>query len=743
MATPEDDHHPTLEISINIIDSNNNKTDKDPLLSFQFKKTNYIKLKQKLSSIDWSVIYHPQPTNNDIDAAVSYFNNTLCSLFDDTVPKKSKQDDCSGPVWSTPQLKHLKNSKDRAFKKYKKFNNALHYTKYAVLRYDYQKLNSQCYTNYLIKVKSNLKYNSKAFYDFVNVKRKSTGYPSIMKLDKTDATNSLDISELFAAFFKSTYSTATYTRSDYPYSISSSLINLPLIDSENVLQHLQHIKVSFMSGPDNIPSCILRNCANELHLPLYYIFQMSFSAGYFPDIWKESFIIPHHKSGSKNDITNYRGIAKLSAVPKLFEQLITAQLSRSIQSLISHTQHGFLKGRSLLTNVMDFTVRTIDGFSSGLQTDVIYTDFSKAFDTVNHVLLIKKLNLLGFPNQLLYWIQSYLSNRSQRVIFKNSKSSIISVPSGIPQGSHLGPLLFILYINDLPKVISHSNILMYADDVKLFLSYNDVNSQLRLQSDITSLAEWCSTNLMKLNLKKCKAMSFSRKKMYPSSYSVNNNSLEMVNSFIDLGITMDCKLRFHTHINITINKAKGVLGFIKRWSKEFNDPYTTKLLYTSMVRPILEFGSILWTPYYETYIIQLESVQKQFLIFALRGLNWNPDVNLPPYEHRLKLIDLPTLKSRRVMLSITFLQNLINGGINSSFLLNLINFNIPTRPTRHFYPIRLSICKSNYTDNDPLRRVCKEYNEHFSILNITDSVQKVKRSILHSLNTIHSANNIL
>ena len=193
--------------------------------------------------------------------------------------------------------------------------------------------------------------------------------------------------------------------------------------------------------------------------------------------------------------------------------------------------------------------------------------------------------------------------------------------SGVPQGSHLGPILFNIFINDLPTVISHSSILMYADDVKLFLSYSDYNCQRLFQEDLVALETWCEYNLMRLNLGKFKCMSFFRRPRSISSYSLIGSRLEFVNSFVDLGILMDPKLNFINHINATISKARSSLRFVKRWCKEFNAPFTTKTLFVSLVRPVLEFGCVIWTPFSESHIMHLESVQKQFLLFALKHFN--------------------------------------------------------------------------------------------------------------------------
>lgn len=569
------------------------------------------------------------------------------------------------------------------------------------------------------------------------MKRKTSAYPLQMSYNGITSSENSEITDFFAQFFESTYSSASYDPNVvYPYSLSSidrfqfSHINENLLNKE-----LKMLKCSFSSGPDNIPSNILKYCADSICFPLLKLFNMSLDLSYFPELWKESYIIPLHKSGSKSDITNYRGIAKLSAIPKLFEKIITDQLTQFVSSQITVSQHGFIKGRSTSTNLLEFTTLVINGFKQSQQTDVIYTDFSKAFDCVNHNLLLKKMSLMGFPTTVLNWIESYLTDRKQQVLFNSLLSKYIRVSSGVTQGSHLGPIIFLLFINDLPTAINSSKVLMYADDVKLVYTFNDYNHHNNLQFDLNELVKWCDLNLMTLNLKKCKHMTFSRNKSNETSYSIKGTKLENVASFVDLGVTMDTKLRFNVHISLTVNKAKGVLGFIKRWSKEFDDPYTTKLLFTSLVRPILEYASVVWNPYYNLYIDMLESVQKQFLLFALRGLPWNPNSNLPSYENRLKLIRLPTLRSRRIMLNVTFLHKLITGEINSEMLLRMINFNNPSRDLRHFRFLRLDTCNSNYAHFSPFRCMCNDYNSLHHLITPVDSCNLIKQKLIIYLNT--------
>lgn len=735
ISVPEDRYHPAIELFVSIPPD----CVLQPLVSVKsycFKRTNYILLNELILNTNWYDILIP-PVNLDVTLEDTFglFYHKMYSFMDLCIPKQIMKP-LSGPPWNNKQLCRAKNKKNKLYNAFKRTGSSVDYFKYSVSRAEYTKLNSILYKNYLTATKFNFKRNPKSFYKFVNSKKKSSGYPAVMTYQQKVTTDDDLISGMFAEFFATTYSVKLFDDTiEYPFPLAESQpISLPNFDIHMVISELIKLKFSYDAGPDKIPSCILINCAEALAIPLTMLFNLSIKYGYFPDIWKSSFIVPLFKSGNKSEIENYRGIAKLSTIPKLFEKIITDNIYYQVASIISPCQHGFQKGCSTSTNLLHLTITINRGFLQRMQTDVIYTDFRKAFDKVNHLLLIKKLQTMGFTNLSIKWIYSYLTNRSQIVRFRSKLSKSITVPSGVPQGSHLGPLLFSLFINDLPTIIKCSSVLMYADDVKIFLSYNKFMDHKLLQMDLDSLYEWCNVNLMELNLNKCKVMRFARSNHIIANYVIGDHQLDLVESFLDLGILLDPKLNFIDHITFAINKARATLGFIKRWSKEFNDPYIGKALYMSLVRPILEYGSIIWDPIYQIHSDAIESVQKQFMLFCLRGLRFNP-VNLPSYSSRLALIKLPTLKSRRTMLNVSFVFNIIKGDICSGFLINEISFNVPQRTSRNFIPLLVKVYRANYADADPLRRMCYEFNQLYRFIDFSLNANVVKNAIVNFLNS--------
>lgn len=482
---------------------------------------------------------------------------------------------------------------------------------------------------------------------------------------------------------------------------------------------LSNLKENFTSGPDNVPEGILRRCKDSLCEILCFLFNQSLKTGKFPEAWKESFIIPLFKSGNAHDASNYRGIAKLNSIPKLFESLLVDELFFNAKEKLTNSQHGFFKGRSITTNLLELSTYVSDAFSQKQQVDVGYFDFSKAFDQINHKLLVNKLHLFGMSTNLCNWFSSYLCNRIQKVKFKSCVSSPITVHSGVPQGSHLGPLLFLIFVNDLPEKLKSSNVLLYADDAKVFSIIRSYDDCVKLQKDFDNLSQWSNDNFLQLNIKKCKTLTFSRiKDTINFDYHLSGSNLGRCEHFNDLGVTFDSKMTFKVHIDSIIAKAKSRLGLIKRYAKEFDDPYITKTLFVSLVRSILEFACQVWSPHYVTHINRIESVQKQFLLFALRQLNWENRLILPPYRNRLLLLNLNTLEDRRKLLSCCLIWNLMNNKIDSSNLLKKLCFICPVRTSRFFVPLRIDHFRYDYLNFEPLKQCLSIYNTfHFLICN--------------------------
>jgi Reverse transcriptase (RNA-dependent DNA polymerase) len=327
-----------------------------------------------------------------------------------------------------------------------------------------------------------------------------------------------------------------------------------------------------------------------------------------------------------------------------------------------------------------------DAFMKGYQVDVIFTDFSKAFDTVNHTILTDILRSFGICNPLSAWLSSYFSNRSLIVKYKNYFSSIFPQISGVPQRSHLAPILFLIYINDISFLFS--KMLLFADDLKIFRIVKSLDDAALLQSDLNALVKWCDRNALSLNVQKCKFMSFNRSRSNISfSYNINNISLEKVFNCKDLGVFFDSKLTYNTHINYIKNKSLKLFGFIKFSCSNFNNLNALRVIYCSIIRSTLEYCSIIWSNNLQKHHLTLEAIQNKFLGFLCYRCNI-PRIPHTSYGPILTFFSLDSLELRRIKLDLYFLYNILHNNIDCPEFLNRLSFLVPQRSTRS----RASFC---------------------------------------------------
>lgn len=555
--------------------------------------------------------------------------------------------------------------------------------------------------------------NPKLFWNFVNSKRISKETPSEFHYDGNSTTSGIEIANMFADYFSKVYSNKQCPNfnNNNLYPPNRNITNYYITISD-VYLHLNSLDINKGPGPDGIPPAFLKHCSFILARPLHLIFNLSLSLGILPEFWKVSYLTPIYKTGDRDLVINYRPISILNTIPKVFENILSKYLTAELSSLIIINQFGFMAGRSTELNLLTYVDFLSSALERGSQVHAIYTDFSKAFDRVNHVVLLSKLSGMGVGGPMLDWIESYLTGRSQIVKFNNFKSQNIPVPSGVPQGSHLGPLLFILFVNDLWSCFEHSQFLLFADDLKLYMEVSSSDDCLRLQSDIDRLASWCSANGMDLNASKCYSILFHRSRAaveYP--YYINNNILLNVPEIRDLGILVNSRLSFTTHIERSISKSLKLLGFVKRIAGDFTNVRAIKQLYNSLIRPHLEYGSCVWNPHYNVHKRNIESVQHKFLKFIAYKLNM-PNLSYSQLESH---IQISTLEERRNTRDLKMLYNVLHCKYSSPMLLGRIGLHVPSRETRSRNTFFIPNNRTNYGQNSFISRSCKLANEYPSI----------------------------
>ena len=532
------------------------------------------------------------------------------------------------------------------------------------------------------------------------------------------------IKHLFNEYFHSVFVRSSYVLPSTSVLKQPSLalgeINFSELD---VFHTLQSLDTSKASGGDGISPKLLKLSALALYQPLYYLFSITLLQNYLPSDWRIHVIKPILKSGDRSSVKNYRPISLLPVVSKVLERLVYNCMLEFVTNSISPYQFGFLRGRSTLQQLLIFFDTILN---SGPQTDVLYLDFKKAFDSVSHNELLHKLWNFGITDNLWLWIKAYLTNRLQCVSIGNSISTTLPVISGVPQGSILGPLLFIIFINDLPAVLSSAIIFLYADDTKCLMPISTMCDCKLLQDDLTRLSKWCSHWNLSLNELKCSAISFTTKAPSNNSpilfkYEANGKQISSKYNQKDLGITVSADLSWRPHYQLIISKAYKMLGLLRRVFSKSVSISAKRSLHVSLVRPHLLYCSPIWHPYLLTDIRTLELVQRRATKFII-------DDTSVDYKSRLIQLELLPLMMELEIADIIFLIKSLRSPSPHFNVYNFVEFS--SYSTRSFSNLKLrhSISKTNLEASFYFYRIPRLWNS-LPTIDINLSLYTIKHKL--------------
>ena len=448
--------------------------------------------------------------------------------------------------------------------------------------------------------------------------------------------------EILQRQFLSVFSPVDDSTTKLPARINVDIENI-IISEEAVRDMLKNINVNKSLGPDDIHPRILHELANILSAPITILYNRSIQGEELPDDWKLQYVSPIYKKGQRSLAENYRPISLTCVLCKILESMVRSKVLSHLltNDVLSKRQYGFINGRSTTLQLLHFLDVCTKSIVQGNVVDTIYFDFKKAFDMVPHKRLLAKLESYGIKGKLLKWIEEFLTGRQQCVIVNGKKSSTGCVTSGIPQGTVLGPLLFVVYINDILENLSSDGFL-FADDTKLFRAITSREDSLNLQSDIDALKEWSIKWGMEFNRDKCHVLTLGKfeNTKHTHRYQLGEDEIEHVFTEKDLGITIDSELTYEEHIANKIRVANGIVGLMRR-SFSYLDPTSFKKLFCAFVRPHLEYGQSVWAPHLQKHINAIEKVQMRAtkLVDGLKNLD---------YEERLRRCNLTTLLFRRM-----------------------------------------------------------------------------------------------
>ena len=572
--------------------------------------------------------------------------------------------------WINRECKRTSRRQKRAYRKAKRTNAESDWQRFQSLRKKNKKAFHRAYNTHISEtIESD---NPKRFYQYIKSKRQDSIGVSTLKVNGKTIIDDGQKAEVLNHQYCSVFSKPDGQKPPVPNRIESDMQEFT-ISTEGISKLIRSLKPFKATGPDGIKAKFLIEFVDELSPALKLIFTASLAQGEVPKGWKHALIVPAYKGGGKcrSSPENYRPISLTSIVCKLMEHILYSKIMSHLSNhkVLSDYQHGFREKRSCETQLLLTTNDFANVLNDGGQIDSILLDFSKAFDKVDHEKLCHKLDHYGIRGIHLQWITSFLSDRTQQVIVNGKSSSFAPVKSGVPQGTVLGPLLFLVYINDLPLNVN-SKVRLFADDAYLYRTITSKEDIITLQNDLDSLQTWEALWSMEFHPNKCKLLRVTNKtKPILADYHIHNENLECVENAKYLGVIINKRLKWNTHIDMVCKKATQTRNFLQRNLRGCSREIKSKA-YKTYINPVLNYSSTVWNPNGEGnqgLRDQLEMVQRKSARFVYA--DWRRDSSPSKMMNQLGWKSLEVQRNNR---NLIMMHNIIHKtvAIPESFLPN-------------------------------------------------------------------------
>ena len=614
---------------------------------------NYIKEDYQWSLINenWDDLYKL----DNVNEAWNFIKNIISSKLDNMCPIKNFKVNEHRDEWISNELLELILDKNRLLSKARKSGKEEDWNIAKKSRNLINQELSNAKKEFLLDEQRNYSKDPKKFWQSISriiPNKKNNNKNDILLKDDNgyDIENNETanyVNKFFTNIGKNLANKIDKTAWNYLEKINDTSIESIKTDFEEILQICKEIETSKSSGINFLSSRILKDAFMVIIPQIVFIFNLSLDKSEFPSDWKNATIIPLFKGGNKNMVSNYRPVSLLPLPGKMLEKVVHKSLISYFENndLLSDNQSGFRKGYSTTKSIVELNDIIFENMNNGKVTAAVFIDLRKAFDTVDHSILLKKLDKMGIKSNVLLWCENYLSNRKQRTLVNGRNSNYLDVTCGVPQGSVLGPLFFLTYVNDIVNRIGNENIKLYADDTVIFLEGDDVLLlQNSLQRLLNIFSYWCKENKLSINAEKTKFVCFgtrSRIKKYKTlKVSLMNTIIQQVPSYKYLGIALDNSLNFNIQIQQTMNKVSHKLYILSK-IRQFLTVKSAILIYKTMILPYFDYGDIVYMFSSKNELNKLERLQERCINICTRTYG-RDNINNIRAAHKL-----PKLEKRR------------------------------------------------------------------------------------------------
>ena len=677
-----------------------------------YDRGDYESFRQQLSEINWDSLF----VENNVDETSTNITKCILNIADEVIPNRFIHIKRTDHPWITKEIKKLIRNKNRIHKKAKRINSFYQWEKFRKVRNRCNTAVNNAKTEYYKKLSNDIiteKLNSQNWYKLIKrlfgnqQKDKSI---SLLKINDEIIDDHLEMANIFNTFF-SEQSCIDDSNVTLP---ELEQVNEPVLEqlyfNENEVEDILSIlDISKAIGPDSINPRLLKEGCGILKSPLCRLFNMSIELGIFPNAWKLANVTPVFKKDCPSNVSNYRPISLISVLGKVMERCVYKHIYNFLaqNNVLTSNQSGFTPGDSAINQLIYMTNEFGRALDEGKEIRVVFCDISKAFDRVWHKGLIYKLKAIGIKGKLLNWIENYLSERKQRVVINNTNSDWREIKAGVPQGSILGPLFFLIFINDIITDIQ-SNIKLFADDTSLYLIVdNPVSTASILNDDLDKIHDWSRKWLVTFNAKKTETMIISRKSNKPHhpDLVMNNIHLLSVNDHKHLGLILSNDGSWHKHIDMIVKKAFNRLSILRKFKFILNRQ-TLEQLYFSFVRPILEYADVIWDNSTLLLVHKIESVQIEAARIVTGG------TKLTSIDSLYKETGWQRLTERREIHRLTYFYKMDNN-LTPPYLSNILpnRFQeVHTDNTRNSNALQPPITRTSLYSNYFLPSTVKSWN---------------------------------